>query len=79
MIKIDKVSNHICALGEGPLWDAESQQLFWVDSYKGLLYSKDHQGHEQHWQLPSMLGSLAVMSRWIGAASIANGLASIRP
>lgn len=62
MIKIDKVSNHISALGEGPLWDAGSQQLFWVDSYKGLLYSRDHQGHEQHWPLPSMLGSLAVIS-----------------
>ena len=62
MVKIDKVSSRISALGEGPLWDAMSQRLFWVDSFKGILYCKDRQGDEQHWQLPAMLGSLAVIS-----------------
>jgi L-arabinonolactonase len=62
MVKIDKVSSSISALGEGPLWDAKSQRLFWVDSLEGLLYCKDLKGGEQHWPLPAMLGSLAVIS-----------------
>ena len=61
MALITPVTDVRCALGEGPLWDAPRSRLFWVDSFKGRLFSRSESGTERMWQLPSMLGSLCVI------------------
>ena len=62
MIKIRPITTTPCALGEGPLWDAEHQRLFWVDSYAGHVFCRDLDGAIKTWQMPSIIGSLAVIN-----------------
>ena len=62
MIKIRPITTNPCALGEGPLWDAQHQRLFWVDSYLGQIFSRDSGGAINTWQMPCMIGSLAVIN-----------------
>ncbi len=52
-----------CMLGEGIIWDAESQRLWWVDI--PLPQPRIHcwdpaSGEHQCWDVPEMVGSLAV-------------------
>lgn len=58
---IERVTTVKNSLGEGPLWDANSQQLFWVDSLAGKLFRLDVDERLSEWQLPCMIGSLAVI------------------
>ena len=61
-MKIDELSEHVCQLGEGPLWDAGQEKLYWVDSLGPRLFRHDyHSGKVKSWLLPGdCLGSLAV-------------------
>ena len=31
-MKISMLSDHVCHLGEGPLWDVQEQALYWVSN-----------------------------------------------
>ena len=61
-MKIRSVDAPACRLGEGPLWDAPSETLFWVDSLAARLYRYDtRSGASRHFDLPGKsLGSVAV-------------------
>jgi D-xylonolactonase len=39
-------------LGEGPLWMAEQQRLYFVDIKSGMLHARDGAGERLSWQLP---------------------------
>ncbi len=61
-IRIDKVAASRDKLGEGALWDSRAQRLFWVDAVRCLVRSIDPAtGGVTDWQLPSHVGSLALM------------------
>ncbi|MDO1502653.1 SMP-30/gluconolactonase/LRE family protein [Winogradskyella maritima] len=47
-----------CTLGEGPIWDAKTQTLYWVDIEGKQLhnYNPEKEGH-RFWELPSMAGA----------------------
>ena len=62
MINIRPMTKTPCALGEGPLWDAQHQRLFWVDSFLGQIFCRDSGGAIKTWQMPCMVGSLAVIN-----------------
>jgi len=62
MINIRPITSIPCALGEGPLWDAQHQRLFWVDSYLGQVFCRNLGGAIKTWQMPCMIGSLAVIN-----------------
>ena len=55
------ISKNPCQLGEGPLWDQDAARLFWLDSYHPRLFCLDGEGSIQQHELPSMVGSLAVI------------------
>ncbi len=74
MIKIRAITTTPCALGEGPLWDAQYQRLFWVDSYLGHLFCRDLDGTIKTWQMPCMIGSLAVINNDEILVALQNGL-----
>lgn len=55
-------------LGEGPLWDVDTQRLYWVDSAIGNLYSATAAGTElRAWDLPGKVGSVAIRKDGDGA------------
>lgn len=48
-------------LGEGPLWDAESQRLHWIDSADGRIFRSTVDGRElRSWEVGEPVGSIAV-------------------
>ncbi len=61
-MKISTLSEHCCHLGEGPLWDHQTQTLYWVDSYAPGLYRYDMLNRTiDYHDLPGrQVGSLAV-------------------
>lgn len=61
-LNISAVSEHKCGLGEGPLWDADAQALYWVDSLGPTLYRLDYETQETRvWHLSGeTVGSLSV-------------------
>ena len=53
-----------CRLGEGPLWDAATETLYWVDSLGPTLYRQRAAEDIKSWQLEgSQVGSLAVRAQ----------------
>jgi len=60
-MKISIVDDACCHLGEGPVWDAAAEALYWVDSYGPTLYRNDFaSGRTRSWPLPGeAVGSLA--------------------
>lgn len=48
-------------LGEGPVWDGESQRLHWIDSADGRIFRSTHDGRElRSWEVGEPIGSMAV-------------------
>jgi L-arabinonolactonase len=77
MIDIQRISTIKNALGEGPLWDGDTQSLYWVDSLKGEIsrLSRLSGSDEVHsWTLPCMIGSLAVVSNQRAIVALQTGL-----
>ena len=73
-MEIERIGSIKNALGEGPLWDHQQQRLFWVDSLKGCIYCLDQTEEVTHWQLPQMIGSLAVVTEHTLLVALQNGL-----
>ena len=62
---IRPISEDRCRLGEGPLWDAAAEQLYWVDSLAPALFRFDYaSGETRRWELPgTSIGSVALRER----------------
>lgn len=59
--KIEVVLDIKTTLGEGPIWDAESQRLHWVDSREGRIFRSTYDGAElRAWEVGEQIGSMAV-------------------
>jgi sugar lactone lactonase YvrE len=51
------VVNPRCTLGEGPLWDADAQRLYWVDILENRIYRYDPAGGAtESWPTPEHVG-----------------------
>ena len=60
-MKIDILDTTPDMLGESPLWDAQSQRLFWVDVVNSTVRALDPAtGKEQAWTAPSHIGSIGL-------------------
>jgi L-arabinonolactonase len=59
--EIDVLLDIKTTLGEGPVWDAESQRLHWVDSADGRIFRSTAQGTELcAWEVGEPVGSIAI-------------------
>lgn len=48
-------------LGESPIWDTESERLYWIDGLSSQIWSASADGSEvRQWQLPAIIGSMAL-------------------
>ena len=45
MFQLEKLTTSNAELGEGPMWDADSQQIIWVDILKGQINQVDLNGN----------------------------------
>jgi L-arabinonolactonase len=61
MIEIEVVTPTRDELGECPLWDPNSQSVFWIDSHRHLVRRHTpSSGACREWKLPSAIGSIAL-------------------
>lgn len=61
-------------LGESPVWDPETESLFWVDSRRGIIRRyRPATRRLSSWTLPAEIGSIALAGRDRLLAAIRNG------
>ncbi|WP_309132326.1 SMP-30/gluconolactonase/LRE family protein [Brevibacterium sp.] len=69
--RIDVVADVKPVLGEGPLWDAESERLHWLDIAQGRIFSSTAAGSDlRTWEVGEKVGSIALSAD--GSAFIAS-------
>ena len=62
-------------LGEGPLWDAEEQRLYWIDSFDGRVFRCTADGRElRAWDVSQKIGSMCLRRSEGAIVSLARGL-----
>ena len=63
MQKANLVYDAKATLGEGPFWDHESEQLFWVDIEAGILHGHDlNTAKNSEWGFDEMIGAVIPVS-----------------
>lgn len=67
---LETVTDHLCLLGESPLWDAASGTIFWVDILQGEIHAWEGlaQNHRT-WKMEQPIGAIALCTsgRLVGA------------
>ena len=64
-------------LGEGPLWAAREQALYWVDVKGRLVFRRSKEGALTSWDTPFRIGSLAPRAKGGFVAGSERGLAFV--
>jgi sugar lactone lactonase YvrE len=60
-MKIEVITNHKCSLGEGPVWDAEHQAIYWIDIVKGEIHEFCDRTHSYStYSINEMIGCFAL-------------------
>ncbi|WP_061934631.1 SMP-30/gluconolactonase/LRE family protein [Aureimonas sp. AU22] len=63
-------------LGEGPIWDAREQRVYWVDSTSAEVWSCRADGSDvRTWYVPTFVGSMALRERGGAVLALASGFA----
>lgn len=74
MLRIEVLGDQRDKLGEGPLWDAETERLYWIDSYGPAVYSCDVEGRDRrHWPMPAEIGSMTLREKGGAIVSLRDG------
>ena len=74
MLKIELLVDAKASLGEGPLWDPQSQRLYWIDSFGPAVHLCDAAGGERKtWPLPESIGSMALCESGGAVVSLKSG------
>lgn len=60
-VAIGFLAHHRCRLGESPLWDAEGERLWWVDSAGQSIHAAHTNGEPlEQWSYDRMIGSIGL-------------------
>jgi sugar lactone lactonase YvrE len=74
-MKIDVVAGVEHGIGEGPLWDVAQQALYSIDVMaKQIVRLEPQTGEVQRWDLPSIVGSMAICSNGDALVALATGI-----
>src|SRR5215210_6917038 len=77
-LQLDVVVKHICALGEGPVWDAKRKVICWIDILQGEIheYSPEQNTHRTI-PVHQMIGAIALCTNGNFIAALQNGFGFI--
>jgi L-arabinonolactonase len=77
-LRMNPVTVRADLLGESPVWDADRQRLYWVDSVSRLIRCHEpRSGEFRDWSTPSMVGSIALGQGDALIAALADGVYSL--
>lgn len=74
MVEITRLNVPQCSVGEGPVWDVQSQSLFWIDILGKLVHRLDADGLVKSWTVPDIIGSMAIAADGNAIVALANGV-----
>jgi sugar lactone lactonase YvrE len=77
--EIASVADVRAVLGEGPIWVAAEQALYWTDIEGRRVYRRTFGGELTHWETPFRIGSLAPRAGGGFVSGTDRGLAFIDP
>lgn len=64
-----------CAVGEGPVWDAQTGLLFWIDILGKQVHCLDpFSGETRSWSVPKIIGSMAIGRDGNAIVALADGV-----
>jgi L-arabinonolactonase len=62
-------------LGEGPLWDAQEQRIYWIDSVGQKIFRAEADGTGvETWNVPAKIGSLALRRQGGAVLALESGI-----
>jgi len=74
-MKITRLDVPQCSVGEGPVWDVQSQRLYWIDILQKNVHCLDPAtGTTQSWPVPNIIGSMAIRKGGGAIVALANGV-----
>src|SRR5579872_5616381 len=74
-MKLTRLDVPQCSIGEGPLWDVQTQLLYWIDILGKSVYRLDpSDGNTQRWSVPQIIGSMAIRQDGNAVVALANGV-----
>jgi sugar lactone lactonase YvrE len=74
-VKITLVETHRCIIGEGPVWDIAEQALYFIDILgKKVLRFDPASGATRTWDVPDVIGSMALRERGGAVVALATGV-----
>jgi sugar lactone lactonase YvrE len=74
-MKIEKIDTHRCIIGEGPVWDAAEQALYFIDILgKKVLRFHPATGGTRAWDVPEVIGSMAIRVDGGALVALATGV-----
>jgi sugar lactone lactonase YvrE len=74
-MKITRLDVPQCSVGEGPVWDVQSQRFYWIDILEKAVYRLDPaSGATQRWSVPNIIGSMAIRQHGGAIVALANGV-----
>lgn len=79
-LKWEVAVNHICTLGEGPVWDGHHKCIFWIDISECLIcWFFPDSGKLKTCKLESMIGSIALRASGGLIVASQNGFSFVNP
>lgn len=74
-MKITLIDTHRCTIGEGPVWDVAEQALYFIDILaKKVLRFDPANGKTRRWDVPDVIGSMALRASGGAVVALANGV-----
>lgn len=74
-MNISKIDAPRCMVGEGPVWDVDEQALYFIDILgKKVLRFDPASGETRSWDVPDIIGSMAIRAGGGAIVALANGI-----
>jgi hypothetical protein len=75
VLQITKIDTPRCMIGEGPVWDVAEQVLYFIDILgKKVLRFDPANGDTASWEMPDIIGSMAIRKDGGAIVALANGV-----